>query len=36
MDIRGPAMRAFKIVDGVVTEEPLEVIDDLDSESLAS
>ena len=36
MDIRGPAMRAFKIVDGVVTEEPVEVIDDLDSESLAS
>jgi proteasome lid subunit RPN8/RPN11 len=36
MDIRGPAMRAFRIVDGVVTEEPVEVINELDSESLAS
>jgi len=36
MDIRGPAMRAFRIVDGVVTEEPVEVIDELNSESLAS
>jgi proteasome lid subunit RPN8/RPN11 len=36
MDIRGPAMRAFRIVDGVVTEEPVDVINELDSESLAS
>jgi proteasome lid subunit RPN8/RPN11 len=38
MDIRGPAMRAFKILDGGVTEYPVEVIDDLESgsESLAS
>ena len=38
MDIRGPAMRAFKIQDGAVTEYPIEVIEDLESasESLAS
>jgi [CysO sulfur-carrier protein]-S-L-cysteine hydrolase len=38
MDIRGPVMRAFKIVDGEVTEYEVEVFDDLDSssESLAS
>jgi proteasome lid subunit RPN8/RPN11 len=38
MDIRGPAMRAFKIIDDKVTEYEVEVFDDLDStsESLAS
>jgi [CysO sulfur-carrier protein]-S-L-cysteine hydrolase len=36
MDIRGPVMRAFKIIDGEVIEYPIEVIEDLESESLAS
>jgi [CysO sulfur-carrier protein]-S-L-cysteine hydrolase len=38
MDIRRPAMRAFKIIDGEVSEYPIEVVGDLESgsESLAS